>query len=101
MAQVTLQVVVNDSQLNTLVGKVNALDGKKINIGVSGASQANRDVQDIQSSLGKVNGELTKTVETFGPNGKLVKGVNTYKTGINETTQDTQKLNKATGKEKL
>ena len=97
MAQVTLQVVVNDSQLNTLVGKVNALDGKKINIGVSGASQANRDVQDIQSSLGKVNGELTKTVETFGPNGKLVKGVNTYKTGINETTQDTQKLNKATG----
>lgn len=97
MAQVTLQVVVNDSQLKTLVGKVNALDGKKINIGVSGASQANRDVQDIQSSLGKVNGELTKTVETFGPDGKLVKGVNTYKTGINETTQDTQKLKKATG----
>lgn len=87
MAQVTLTVVVDDSQVNALQQKVSQINGTRINLHTGNVSQEVRDV----------SGNLSKIERVFDKDGNLVKGVDQFQSGVAETVTVTQKLSKETG----
>lgn len=94
MAQVTLQVVVNDQALDALTKKVDALDHRRINIDATGIQKG---MQGAADSTAELDSNLEKMVRVYDPNGKLIKGVDKLRIGTNQTAQVTAKLNKETG----
>lgn len=94
MAKVTLQVVVNDTQVNKLQDRINSLNNTKVTIGVQDFT---KNLKDAGAQVDNMNGKLTKTVRVFNKDGELVKGVDNYKTTAKQAVQITHKLNEETG----
>lgn len=94
MAKVTLQVVVNDTQVNKLQERINSLNNTKVTIGVQDFT---KNLKDAGAQVDNMNGKLTKTVRVFNKDGELVKGVDNYKTTAKQAVQITHKLNEETG----
>lgn len=94
MAKVTLQVVVNDTQVNKLQERINSLNNTKVTIGVQDFT---KNLKDAGAQVDNMNGKLTKTVRVFNKDGELVKGVDNYRTTAKQAVQITHKLNEETG----
>lgn len=94
MAKVTLQVVVNDTQVNKLQERINSLNNTKVTIGVQDFT---KNLKDTGVEVDKLNGKLTKTVRVFNKDGELVKGVDNYKANAKQAVQITHNLNEETG----
>lgn len=93
MAKVTLQVDVKREQVDKLQADINKLNNTTISIKTQ---EFTKGMDAAAKSTEEVNSNLEKTVKVFDSSGNLQKNVREYKTGLAETTQVTEKLNKET-----